>query len=617
MAMSLNVASELTRASIDAALERKLAIQAATLLNHPTTHEAIVSLPNDDARRKTLLDAASATSIASQENAYRMLNAITSFAVRDPDPHALDDGHMLGVRLDVCSGGQFKTPYYVFLRRAWPRRRTWVQLAWHTVPPGVATQVLAEKYLPPPKWSQGEDGLLIPSCCQEEIHRLGVPSEWKATAKKLKATKKAIREREASQVEREERQRTANVGGDEFTGRAVNPSNKSVPSDVGTRRGNASSSLLEQYRDAVLNGSSEHRSAAARLQEFRSQAREDDFLLDPRLPPMSSTTVEGTMPEQISGTDKSNSAGATTALAEKGTAPGKRPRGRPAAEKKGVSRDVVGSLPENHVCGPETRQDLPRFLHELRRQLISYNNRLGWVADLREAAGLVDQEEFVNGILSRETETEDRPVANERANGSAARVTDSDSDEMYGYDSADDGKRRGGIQNPADAAEADVMDESTGEMDVADESSSSDDEEFQDGSEEESEGDDEGTKESTRPRYRLRDYVKRHLRSTVSQVRIVDPSARCVQMEWRDGRVAELRMDDDGIVETLQVVQDGSRDLRTRRRLLRNRPLGQIRIEKLKKNLAHMLFNDVWDDNVRIRARYAAKVAAGRRRPLL
>ena len=608
---------ELIRASIDAALERKLAIQAATLLNHPTTHEAIVSLPDNDARRKTLLDAVSATSIASQENAYRMLNAITSFAVREPDPHALDDGHLLGVRLDVCSGGQFKTPYFVFLRRAWPRRRTWVQLAWHTVPPGVATQVLAEKYLPPPKWSQGEDRLLIPPCCQEEIHRLGVPSEWKVTTKKLKAAKKAIREREASQVEREERQRTASLGRDESVGRAVDRSNKTGSSDVGTRHGNASSSLLEEYRDAVLNSSSEHRSAAARLQKFRSQAREDGFLLDPGLPPKSSTTGEGTMPEHISGTDKSNSAGETTALARKGTASGKRPRGRPAAEKKGVSRDVAAPLPENHVCGPETPQDLPRFLHELRRQLISYNNRLGWVADLREAAGLVDQEEFVNGILSRETEIEDRPVANKRTDGSAARVSDSDSDEMYGYNSADDDKRQGGIQNPTDAAEADVMDESNGELDVADESSSSDDEEFQDRSGEESERDDEVMRERTRPRYRLRDYVKRHLRSTVSQVRIVDPSARCIQMEWRDGRVAELSMDDDGIVETLQVVRDGSRDLKTRRRLLRNRPLGQIRIEKLKKNLAHMLFNDVWEDNVRIRARYAAKVEAGRRRPLL
>ncbi len=96
----------------------------------------------------------------------------------------------------------------------------------------------------------------------------------------------------------------------------------------------------------------------------------------------------------------------------------------------------------------------------------------------------------------------------------------------------------------------------------------------------------------------------------------MDPAARCIQMEWRDGRLAELMMNDDGVLKACTSPRGGLRDLKTKRRLLRNRPLGQIRIEKFRKNLTHMLFNDVWDDNIKIRARYAARVAAGKRQSL-
>lgn len=45
-----------------------------------------------------------------QQCLYRMGAGATMFEVKDPDPHAVDGGRVLGVRIEVCVGGRIK-PY--------------------------------------------------------------------------------------------------------------------------------------------------------------------------------------------------------------------------------------------------------------------------------------------------------------------------------------------------------------------------------------------------------------------------------------------------------------------------------------------------------------------------
>jgi central kinetochore subunit Mal2/MCM21 len=78
---------------------------------------------------------------------------VTAFRVQDPDPHAVDDGRVLGVRFDVVSTRtrEFVPPYYVFLVRTQPTEEgeedVW-KVHKHTVPPAVPLGSLARRYIP-------------------------------------------------------------------------------------------------------------------------------------------------------------------------------------------------------------------------------------------------------------------------------------------------------------------------------------------------------------------------------------------------------------------------------------------------------------------------------------
>jgi central kinetochore subunit Mal2/MCM21 len=69
--------------------------------------------------------------------------------VRDPDPHAVDAGHVLGIKFDVFSRAQrtFAAPYYVFLVRVEQGVDEW-RVHKHTVPAMVPVRALARKHLP-------------------------------------------------------------------------------------------------------------------------------------------------------------------------------------------------------------------------------------------------------------------------------------------------------------------------------------------------------------------------------------------------------------------------------------------------------------------------------------
>ena len=91
-----------------------------------------------------------------QQCLYRACATATMFRVRDPDPHAVDGGAVLGVRVEVMSRARFIRPYFVMLNRPYaaaghPRA---LRVHRHTVPPCVPLAALAARYLPAPGTSR-------------------------------------------------------------------------------------------------------------------------------------------------------------------------------------------------------------------------------------------------------------------------------------------------------------------------------------------------------------------------------------------------------------------------------------------------------------------------------
>lgn len=89
-----------------------------------------------------------------QQCIYRISAPVTSFKVRDPDPNAVDDGHVLGLRFEIMSRGQFLRPYYVMLNRPYPGSKH-LRVHRHTVPPAVPLAGLAARHLPQPSRAGG------------------------------------------------------------------------------------------------------------------------------------------------------------------------------------------------------------------------------------------------------------------------------------------------------------------------------------------------------------------------------------------------------------------------------------------------------------------------------
>ncbi|KAI9703337.1 MAG: hypothetical protein M1836_007904 [Candelina mexicana] len=85
----------------------------------------------------------------SQECLYRMCAGATMFKIKDPDPNATDDGRVYGVRIEVFSGNEFLSPYYLILNRPYPNSLA-LRLHRHTIPPCIDLSALRTKYLPTP-----------------------------------------------------------------------------------------------------------------------------------------------------------------------------------------------------------------------------------------------------------------------------------------------------------------------------------------------------------------------------------------------------------------------------------------------------------------------------------
>jgi central kinetochore subunit Mal2/MCM21 len=82
------------------------------------------------------------------ENIYRACAGITAYRVKDPDPHAINDGNILGVSIDVSLGGRFVETYHVLLSVRDREGKTVLRIHKHTIPPCIPLQQLANKWLP-------------------------------------------------------------------------------------------------------------------------------------------------------------------------------------------------------------------------------------------------------------------------------------------------------------------------------------------------------------------------------------------------------------------------------------------------------------------------------------
>ncbi|KFA69830.1 hypothetical protein S40285_02469 [Stachybotrys chlorohalonatus IBT 40285] len=144
-----------------ATMRKTLEIESSTILSSSTALATIaktLSSPPTRRNRRNPLDATLPDKLldrAEQQQAYaqqclhRIVNSVTAFKVRDPDPHAVDGGSVLGLRFEIMSKGQFLRPYYVMLNRPFPSSKH-LRVHRHTVPPAIPLSGLAARHLPPP-----------------------------------------------------------------------------------------------------------------------------------------------------------------------------------------------------------------------------------------------------------------------------------------------------------------------------------------------------------------------------------------------------------------------------------------------------------------------------------
>ncbi len=103
---------------------------------------------------KIALDLISQQTRRNQENIYRACAGVTAYKVQDPDPHAVNSGAVLGVRVDVSVGSKFIETYHVLLNwseeegEAGEKKKKVLRIHRHTVPPCIAVQQLAGRWLP-------------------------------------------------------------------------------------------------------------------------------------------------------------------------------------------------------------------------------------------------------------------------------------------------------------------------------------------------------------------------------------------------------------------------------------------------------------------------------------
>ena len=74
------------------------------------------------------------------------------FESRDPDPYAVDNGHVLGVRIEVFDRKErkFAKQHYILLNKPYAQDKERLKVHRHTLPPCIPLKRLVDKWLPAP-----------------------------------------------------------------------------------------------------------------------------------------------------------------------------------------------------------------------------------------------------------------------------------------------------------------------------------------------------------------------------------------------------------------------------------------------------------------------------------
>ncbi|KAL1648327.1 hypothetical protein SLS58_002080 [Diplodia intermedia] len=149
VAWAVNIHHFIHKDSLTQLLDTLARIQRAQTRSHPSAASALAAI---EKQQKHNL-----------ENLHRTCAGVTAFRVKDPDPCAVDNGKILGVRIEVSVKGRFAAPYYLLLNRSSSGSED-LRIHKHTIPPCIPLRGLAAKYLP----QQGQ---------LQDLHRLEETTE--------------------------------------------------------------------------------------------------------------------------------------------------------------------------------------------------------------------------------------------------------------------------------------------------------------------------------------------------------------------------------------------------------------------------------------------------------
>jgi central kinetochore subunit Mal2/MCM21 len=82
------------------------------------------------------------------KSTYRACAGVTAYKVQDPDPNAVDNGNVLGVRIEVSVRSKYVETYHVLFNRPSATHETMLRVHHHTIPPCIPVRQLAEKFMP-------------------------------------------------------------------------------------------------------------------------------------------------------------------------------------------------------------------------------------------------------------------------------------------------------------------------------------------------------------------------------------------------------------------------------------------------------------------------------------
>lgn len=140
-----------------ASLHTQKALLSTTILSSPKTHQRL-RRANPNPQVNSALEITATQTNTNTTNLYNSLAGITSFRVQDSDPNAVDNGKVLGIRIDVFSNRKrkFETPYYLLLNQPEGEGGR-MKVHRHTIPVCVPLKALAERYIPYPDASEEGD----------------------------------------------------------------------------------------------------------------------------------------------------------------------------------------------------------------------------------------------------------------------------------------------------------------------------------------------------------------------------------------------------------------------------------------------------------------------------